>query len=440
MGETNELDHLTGLTDKLIRVPLMIRPPGGVTRTDIDWPVEIRWVYELLRGIAEGVNEPIREWLLWSRNQRFAVSERHQGIIPYARAPGRDNLDYSDRLLDFKRMHDHNSVACVTDRYTMICHMGRRPDELFPKLELDGGVAGMSEPDSQNKEALDQLHEHLRERLMSPSGPLEVGRKDETPLLGKEAISRAVIAQALDPRQKPALLWTGGKDSTLLLFLSLAVSRTLSLPQPSIVVIDHGQHFPETWDFVNRVAKEQGLTTIVARNESVVRADGTAPDELMFSALDPENQAEALRAGQTGEVVQLSLNTPVGNHLLKTVALNKAIRFHGFGVIIAGIRWDENPARSSEVFYSRRENPPHWRVHPILPWREREIWEFTLQRRIPIHSLYFRGYRSFDGIYDSNPTDTRPAWEQELESTEERRGRAQDKEQMMRNLRQLGYF
>ncbi|MFQ5951092.1 MAG: phosphoadenosine phosphosulfate reductase family protein, partial [Candidatus Geothermarchaeales archaeon] len=107
---------------------------------------------------------------------------------------------------------------------------------------------------------------------------------------------------------------------------------------------------------------------------------------------------------------------------------------------ISGIRWDENPSRAAEVFLSPREDPPHVRVHPILPWTERDVWTYTLEHDLPIHPLYDRGYRSFDGVQDSEPIEDRPAWEQNLEGSVERAGRAQDKEEMMRRLRDLGYF
>ena len=62
------------------------------------------------------------------------------------------------------------------------------------------------------------------------------------------------------------------------------------------------------------------------------------------------------------------------------------------------------------------------------------------QNKLPIHPLYYQGYRSIDGKYDSKKIDDKPAWEQDLEKTEERAGRAQDKEQMMERLRKFGYM
>lgn len=64
----------------------------------------------------------------------------------------------------------------------------------------------------------------------------------------------------------------------------------------------------------------------------------------------------------------------------------------------------------------------------------------TLKQGIPLHPLYAKGWRSIDGKYDSKRVSDEPAWEQDLEGTEERAGRAQDKELIMDRLRKLGYM
>ncbi len=316
--------------------------------------------------------------------------------------------------------------------------MGRRDDQLY-NLEADP----QEEVNLGGKEAdvLQDLHERLSEYLLNGTrGPRPRIRREGLPLEAKKAVSDIVIRRALDTDRKPVLLWTGGKDSTLALHLCLGVARREGMEAPPILFVDHGQHFPETWSFTEEIAQREGLQIIVARNEDLLAAAGEGAESVHLNALDLENQEEALRAGLEGKHVSLSLDTAVGNHLLKTVALNRALRRHDFDTIITGILWDENPARSGEVFFSPRDDPPHTRVHPILLWSEREVWNYTLENRLPIHPLYKRGYRSFDGVRDSNPTDTRPAWEQDLEASAERAGRAQDKEEIMERLRALGYF
>lgn len=64
----------------------------------------------------------------------------------------------------------------------------------------------------------------------------------------------------------------------------------------------------------------------------------------------------------------------------------------------------------------------------------------TFRRDLPRHPLYEKGFRSIDGKFDSHSVSDLPAWEQDLENTFERAGRAQDKEQIMEKLRELGYM
>jgi len=107
-----------------------------------------------------------------------------------------------------------------------------------------------------------------------------------------------------------------------------------------------------------------GFKVIMARNEDVLSHE--RDNKIYISELNRRNQGEAKRLGFTGEWVEYSLETDVGNHLLKTGALNEAIERYEFDSLVVGIRWDENPARSTEVFVSKRESPAHYRVHLIL--------------------------------------------------------------------------
>lgn len=437
LGEGGRIDHAAGLSEELIRVPLAIRPPGGGGGR-VPYPTDISWLFLLLRAIAEGRPSPLHTWLDWVGQQRSVISEAPGGTVPYVdHLRGRDP-HFREDLLAFKAKHDHPALACVRGRWKLVCHLGRDDDELYDLREdTTEEVNRMDE----EKETLDDLHRELRERFLGEGarGPAQAPA-DRMPVETKRAIAQIVLAEALEGERTPVLVWTGGKDSTLVLGLCLEVARERGLQLPPLMVVDHGQHFEETWKFMREVAEAEDLTLLVAKNEPLVEALERGETSLPLERLGGENQEEALKAGLEGDEVPLSLDTPVGNHLLKTVALNRALQEHGFDTVITGIRWDENLARASEVFFSPRENPPHTRVHPILPWTEREVWAYTLEKGLPIHPLYKRGYRSFDGAFDSEPTDTRPAWEQDLETTPERAGRAQDKEKIMERLRALGYF
>ncbi len=445
LGESGDVDHVSGLREPLIHIPLFIRPPGGTSETAVDVPVSLARVFFLLRGVAREGSSALASWLGSLSQPGFVVAEAHGGVVPYVhrldRGFGADNTLWRNDRLTFHSLHDQPALACVTSDWKLVCHLGRTADELFNLRHDRHEECNMA---AQQSDILRELHERLRERFagagIADHGLPLASRRDLLPLEAKRAISETVLLEAIERGHQPAILWTGGKDSTLILYLALAALRRTGKDIPPAILVDHAQHFRETLAFVREVAAKEGVQLLLARNDAVLAHATPGVGTIPLSELDPEDQEEALKAGLEGQAVPLSLNTPVGNHLLKTVALNRTIRAGGFDRIITGIRWDENPARASEVFFSPREDPPHVRVHPILPWTEREVWTYTRDRNLPVHPLYSKGYRSLDGIHDSMPTDSRPAWEQDLEGTKERAGRAQDKEHIMERLRALGYF
>ena len=129
-----------------------------------------------------------------------------------------------------------------------------------------------------------------------------------------------------------------------------------------------------------------------------------------------------------------------GNHLMKTVALNMFLESNDYACMITGIRWDEQDARKDETAFSPRQDPDHMRIHPILHFDERDIWEAHFKMKVPYCNLYEKGYRSLGAAGTTTKTSDLPAWKQDLESTTERSGRKQDKENLMEKLRDLGYM
>jgi len=81
------------------------------------------------------------------------------------------------------------------------------------------------------------------------------------------------------------------------------------------------------------------------------------------------------------------LDTYVGNHLLKTVALNDALEEYGIDGVISGVRWDEQEARADETFFSPRHDPdlfpPHDRIQPILQFDEADVWDVFWNYVVP---------------------------------------------------------
>ena len=264
--------------------------------------------------------------------------------------------------------------------------------------------------------------------------------KEGLSLEGKIRVSEAVVQDALARFHNPVVMWTGGKDSMLTLWYVNQACEKLETTPPPVVFIDHGLHFDETWQLLDLVTSDWDLNMIIVRNEDVLSHAGEPGSRIRISDLAPDNRREAQRTGYGKPSFPYSLGDLLTNHLLKTVPMNDAIREKGFDGVATGIRWDEDEARSRERFISSREDPPHARIHPILHFTEREVWMETLKNRLPLHPLYEKGWRSIDGRYDSKKVGDVPAWEQDMEGTDERAGRAQDKELLMERLRQLGYM
>jgi len=283
-----------------------------------------------------------------------------------------------------------------------------------------------------------------------------------------------VVRQGLEEYENPAIMWTGGKDSTLTLYLVKEVAERHDLEVPPTIFIDHFQHFDELMEFVEHWAEEGDLEVIYARNDNVGAQADEPGEEIAVEDLDDQNQhhVEDILEYEE-ETFPFLLDTYVGNHLLKTVALNDALEEHGVDGIISGIRWDEQEARAEETFFSERHDPdiypPHDRIQPILQFDEADVWEtfwnFLVPETveafpddgyipqsfddlpndlehedIPVSPKYFAGFRSLGSEVSTEKADEEPAWLQDLDNTTERAGRAQDKEDLMERLRDLGYM
>jgi len=287
-----------------------------------------------------------------------------------------------------------------------------------------------------------------------------------------------VTRRGLEEYENPAIMWTGGKDSTLTLYFVKEVAEQFDYDLPPAIFIDHYQHFDELLDFVEHWADEWDLDVIYARNtdvgDYVAEHDLTPGDDIPISELSEHNQHHVRDLLEYEEdTFPFLLDTYVGNHLLKTVALNDALEEYDVDGILSGIRWDEQDARADETFFSPRHDPdiypPHDRIQPILQFDERAVWDAfwhyvvpetvegfpdegyvpqsyddlpngLTHDDIPISPKYFEGFRSLGSEVSTEKAESEPAWLQNLEETTERAGRAQDKEDLMERLRDLGYM
>jgi sulfate adenylyltransferase subunit 2 len=259
-----------------------------------------------------------------------------------------------------------------------------------------------------------------------------------------ESQSIYIIREAYAQFNKLAVLWSIGKDSTVMLWL-IRKAFCGHMPFPA-VHIDTTYKIPAMITYRDKFAKQWGIELKVGMNK------------------------KALKEGMCAEKGKV-----VCCDALKTRGLQQLIEKEQYNGLMLGIRRDEEGTRAKERFFSPRnidfewnfkdqmpeiwdqynshfDKGTHVRIHPILHWTEIDVWEYIKREKIPIIDLYFakRGkrYRSIGcqcctGQIDSN-AKTIDEIIKELKTTKftERQGRAQDKESTyaMQKLRAKGYM
>lgn len=263
-----------------------------------------------------------------------------------------------------------------------------------------------------------------------------------------EAESIYLLRETYRAFPRMAMLWSVGKDSTVLLWLARKAFLG-RVPFP-LIHVDTSYKIPEMIAWRDRIVRDWALDLIVARNDHALTARQTYPD------------AAATR-------VECCTR-------LKTDAVQQVIQAREFQAVVVGVRRDEDATRAKERYVSPRgrdrqwdvsNQPPefwdqfrttapqggHMRVHPLLHWTELDIWRYIQREAIPVVPLYFddghgRRYRSL-GCAPCTATIASNARTvadviRELEDTRvtERSLRAQDleSEDAFERLRRDGYM
>ncbi len=260
-------------------------------------------------------------------------------------------------------------------------------------------------------------------------------------------VSKNVIRKAFDQYKmdKIAITWTGGKDSGLSLWIIKHVCEERNIPIPKTLLIGEGDEFQEIEDFTEKIKSDWKVPLERCRNEDVLNAaNNTLGAIVKVSDLNKRNRMEIEKIGFDKKEFPFEAESFVGNHLMKTVVFNQFLEDNKIKAIFQGLRWDEHPVRFEDEYFEEIAAdhliPKHTRIRPILHFTEKDLWDTYVAFKIPYCPLYRRGYRSLGAKSSTEKKSDIPAWKQDLENTEERSGRQQDKEKAMERLRQLGYM
>jgi len=260
-------------------------------------------------------------------------------------------------------------------------------------------------------------------------------------------LSKDVVRKAFEKfkQEDIGVTWTGGKDSGLTLWIIKQVCQERGIPIPRTMIIGEGDEFDEIEEFIDRMKKEWDVPLDVCRNEDVLKiANHTLNTIVRVKDLNERNQAELMRIGFMEDEFPFEAESFAGNHLMKTVVFNQWLERHGIKAVFQGLRWDEHISRFDDEYFELMEAghlvPEHTRIRPILHFIEKDLWDSYGAFKIPHCVLYEQGYRSLGAKTSTSKESDKPAWEQDLENTEERALRRQDKEEAMSRLRMLGYM
>ncbi|GAN52797.1 sulfate adenylyltransferase subunit 2 [Tanticharoenia sakaeratensis NBRC 103193] len=257
-----------------------------------------------------------------------------------------------------------------------------------------------------------------------------------------EAQSIFILREAYRKLKPLAMLWSLGKDSNVMVWLARKAFLG-RVPFP-VMHVDTEKKFPEMYAFRDEYTKRWNLDLLLGYCPPVEEIDPSLPPAARSAAR-------------------------------KTAGLANLIEKHRFKGVIAGIRRDEQATRAKERVFSPRgashkwdvrNQPPefwdqyatpheegmHIRVHPLLAWREIDIWRYIERENIPLVDLYFakngKRYRSLGDQDITNPVESNASTvaeviaELEGSNTSERAGRAMDheSEDAFERLRVAGYL
>jgi sulfate adenylyltransferase subunit 2 len=204
-----------------------------------------------------------------------------------------------------------------------------------------------------------------------------------THLQALEAEAIHVIREVAAEFERPVMLFSGGKDSAVMLHLAVKAFAPARLPFP-VMHVDTGHNFPEVMEFRDRRVAELGARLVVASVQDAIDA---------------------------GKVVE-ETGPRASRNRIQTAPLLEAIEAHGFDAVFGGARRDEEKARAKERVFSFRDDFGQWdpknqrpelwnlyngrhrkgehiRVFPLSNWTELDIWQYVATEDVALPPIYF---------------------------------------------------
>lgn len=280
-----------------------------------------------------------------------------------------------------------------------------------------------------------------------------------------------ILREAYANFKNMCMLWSIGKDSTVLLWLARkAFFGHVPIP---LVHIDTSYKIPEMIEYRDKLALKWQLNMVYGQNEKALEEKNTFPDGNVDRIACCRNlKTEALVNTLSGKWKRYRMNHATGSYEVDR-------NTEPYTGVIVGARADEEGSRSKERYFSPRDQesawdigdqPPefwnqyktdfapgtHVRVHPILDWTELNIWEYIKRENIPTVSLYYnqgegKRYRSLGCYPCTYPVESEARTVDKIieelrtgkfSDIAERSGRAQDKDDGggLETLRREGYM
>jgi sulfate adenylyltransferase subunit 2 len=242
-------------------------------------------------------------------------------------------------------------------------------------------------------------------------GVAGTGQYQLSQLANIESQSIHIIREVAAEFERPVLLFSGGKDSVVMLRLAQKAFWPGRIPFP-VMHIDTGHNFPEVLEYRDRSVSELGATLIVASVQ------------------------ESIDAGRVAE----EIGPDPSRNRLQTRTLLDAITEHKFDAVFGGARRDEEKARAKERIFSFRDEFGQWdpknqrpelwslyngrhragehiRVFPLSDWTELDIWQYVADEQIELPSIYYSHRRQVfrrDGMLLSVGPHVTPRGDEEV--------------------------